>query len=75
MVSGPEESHARPAPRRRQPRWVTVLLAVLAIGSGAFRLLLGASLFDRVFGVVLLVLGASFVRELLRDRATDAGPG
>ena len=74
-MHGQDDPHARPAPRRRQPRWITVLLAVLAIGSGAFRLVLGASVFDRVFGVVLLVLGASFVRELLKDRARGAGPG
>ncbi len=59
------------APRRRPwapPRWLTALLAVLAIGSGAARVVLGSTLFERGFGVVLVVLGLTFVRELRANR-------
>ena len=76
LVHGQDDPHARPSRPGgwTPPPWLLGALAAISIASGAFRLALGSSLFDRGFGVLLLVLGASWLRDLRRTRAARDVP-
>lgn len=57
------------APRAgwRPPRAFKIALIVLCLVVGVARIAFGSGGFDIVFGVVLIVLGLSYVRELKDD--------
>ena len=67
------------SPRRgwQPPRWVRIAYVVVVVALGVARIAISSTLFGRAFGVVLIVLGLSYARELRapKDRSTGASPG
>ena len=66
---------AAPA-RWRPPRWLLVGWIVVCVVAGAARFLLATTVFDYVFGLLLVGLGLSYLRDARRPRAEGrAGDG
>ena len=76
-MPGPDEQHPeqhpeqrpRPPARWRPPRWLKVAWVVLCLVAGVARFALATTAFDYLFGLVLVGLGLSYVRDLRQDRA------
>ena len=63
------------APRQgwRPPRWLKAAWVVLCLVAGAARFVFATSAVDYLFGLVLVGLGLSYVRDLRRARDVEAG--
>jgi hypothetical protein len=64
-------------PRRRgwqPPRWLKIAYVVVVVALGVARIAISSTLLGRAFGVVLILLGLSYAREL-RSPARDGRRG
>ena len=71
-MSAPEPAQRSGPQRWQPPRWLKIGWIVLCLVAGAARFAFATSGFDYLFGVVLVVLGLSYLRDLRRTKAAPS---